>query len=104
MVTDTRSDGRPPAARSAVSRLPRAHSNCSTTPEPTICPWGFCAVWPARKARRPAGTDTTCEKPDGLPSPAGLIRSMATVLRITRHPGKATTAYVVLLTVVLLTT
>src|SRR5262249_15676351 len=65
---------------------------CSTTPEPAIRPSASSAVCPARNASRPEVTDTTCEKPDGLPSSAGLIRSMATLLRITRRQLGATRA------------
>src|SRR6266568_3968908 len=71
-----RSPGAPPAARSAVSRLASARSNCSTTPLPTICPSGPSAACPARNTRRPPLATTACENPVGGASSAGLIRSM----------------------------
>src|SRR5215469_1765918 len=75
MVTLTRSDGRPPAAASAVSRLPRACSNCGTTPPSASLESRSTPIWPARNTIRPAGTETACENPEGRASPAGLMCS-----------------------------
>src|SRR6266567_2109668 len=75
MVRLTRSSGRPPAAASAVSRLPRACSNCGTTPPAATFPSRSMPIWPARNTIRPAGAETACEKPEGRASSSGLIRS-----------------------------
>src|SRR5690349_14357063 len=79
MVRLTRSDGRPPAAPSAVSRLVMARSNCGTTPPSATLPSRSTPVWPARNTIRPAPgpppTETACEKPEGRASSAGLMRS-----------------------------
>src|SRR6476659_1455224 len=79
MVRLTRSDGRPPAAPSAVSRLVMARSNCGTTPPSATLPSRSTPVWPARNTIRPAAappaTETACEKPEGRASSAGLMRS-----------------------------
>src|SRR6266566_3796547 len=75
MVRLTRSSGCPPAAASAVSRLPRACSNCGSTPPSATFPSRSMPIWPARNTIRPAGTDTACEKPEGRASSSGLIRS-----------------------------
>src|SRR5256886_17407670 len=79
MVRLTRSDGRPPAAPSAVSRLVMARSNCGTTPPSATLPSRSTPVWPARNTIRPAAappaTETACEKPEGRASSAGVVRS-----------------------------
>src|SRR6266700_1275671 len=75
MVRLTRSSGCPPAAASAVSRLPRACSNCGTTPPAATFPSRSMPIWPARNTIRPAGAETACEKPEGRASSSGLIRS-----------------------------
>src|SRR6266576_3677146 len=84
MVRLTRSDARPPAAPSAVSRLLMARSNCGTTPPSATFPSRSTPVWPARNTVRPAAappaaappvTETACEKPEGRASSAGLMRS-----------------------------
>src|SRR6266704_5674722 len=75
MVRLTRSSGCPSAAASAVSRLPRACSNCGSTPPSATFPSRSMPIWPARNTIRPAGTDTACEKPEGRASSSGLIRS-----------------------------
>src|SRR5437762_3079896 len=79
MVRLTRSDGSPPAAPSAVSRLVRARSNCGTTPPSATFPSRSTPVWPARNTIRPVAvppaTDTAWEKPEGRASSAGLMRS-----------------------------
>src|SRR6201989_1978822 len=79
MVRLTRSDGRPPAAPSAVSRFVMARSNWGTTPPPATCPSRSTPVWPARNTIRPAAapppTETACEKPEGRASSAGVMRS-----------------------------
>src|SRR5690348_10184349 len=79
MVRLTRSDGRPPATPSAVSRLVMARSNCGTTPPSATLPSRSTPVWPARNTIRPAAapppTETACEKPEGRASSAGLMRS-----------------------------
>src|SRR3984957_6450218 len=67
--------GRPPAAASAVSRLPSATSNWPTTPSPVTCPSASSAVCPASAITVPRPT-TACENPDGRASSGGLIRSM----------------------------
>src|SRR5690348_3944775 len=80
MVRLTRSDGRPPAVPSAVSRLVMARSNWGTTPPPATCPSRSTPVWTARNTIRPAAapppTETACEKPEGRASSAGLMRSV----------------------------
>src|SRR5271165_250729 len=75
MVRLTRSSGWPPAAASAVSRLPSACSNCGTTPPSAILPFRSMPICPARYTARPAGTETAWEKPEGRASSSGLIRS-----------------------------
>src|SRR5690242_11612319 len=75
MVRLTRSDGRPPAAPSAVSRLVRARSNWGTTPPSATFPSRSTPVWPARNTIRPVAA-TACEKPEGRASSAGLMRSV----------------------------
>src|SRR5580704_9823017 len=80
MVRLARSEGWPPAAASAVSRLPSACSNCGTTPPPATFRFLSMPIWPARNTIRPAGpglsvTETAWEKPDGRASCSGLIRS-----------------------------
>src|SRR6266487_698624 len=80
MVRLTRSDGRPPAAPSAASRLVMARSNCGTTPPSATFPSRSTPVWPARNTIRPAAAppaaETACEKPEGRASSAGLMRSV----------------------------
>src|SRR5208282_1007539 len=72
MVRLTRSSGWPPAAASAVSRLPSACSNWPTTPPSTTFPFRSMPIWPARNTIRPVAA-TACEKPEGRASSSGLM-------------------------------
>src|SRR5271165_5586799 len=73
MVRLTRSSGRPPAAASAMSRLPSACSNWATMPPPTTSPSRSTPIWPARYTAGPAGAETAWEKPEGRASSSGLM-------------------------------